>query len=782
MNFTLFSARVSLLLSIGCGWAFGQPIITSFSPPAGAAGDMVTLLGSGFTTPGITVRFWQGQVVTAGFVNSDSQMTVTVPNGISTGPISIQQGAGAENFTAADFTAIGSGPYIIDVTPLYGQVNDSVVIVGVHFTGLTRTGVSFNGTNATDAAVNADGTHINVHVPVGATSGFISVTTPLGMSNSPAAFTVIGPGPFIVGFSPQVGTPGTTVFVSGVNLAAATNATFNGTPGVNFAAQSDTLIRVDAPPGVTSGPLTVNSPLGSFTTSSNFFVPPTVASFTPTAGRPGSNVVITGANFLGATAVSFNGLASATFTVATNTTISAVVPTGVATGLLRVTAPAGSAFSASNFVVQPIITGFSPTSGGPGTPVVITGANLNVGTPVIKFNGVSAAAPTGVTFGQLTALVPAGAITGPISVTTSDGSFTNANNFYLPASITGLTPTNSAPGSRVTVTGQNFTGTAVVAFNGVPAANFTVTNNTTLGATVPAGVTTGPISVTTPAGSTSSAKLFYGAPVITGFTPIHGLPGTNVTISGSSFLGATSVRFNGTNAIFTVLNNTQISATVPNGAVSGPITVVAPAGANTTSTNFVLDYLSDLAVSVTSSPNPVTVSSNLLYTIQVTNNGPLAAPNLRLTNMLPATVALVSAVAPALWSVSTNGNPIQAGVSTLAANASAALLLTVVPLSPGSITNTVSLGSDYSDPSPANNVASTTTSVSPLAFLSIQLFSNQVQLAWPVALTDYVLESRNTFATTASWASVSAPAIVSGPVKLVTITNLDTASFYRLRK
>jgi hypothetical protein len=46
------------------------------------------------------------------------------------------------------------------------------------------------------------------------------------------------------------------------------------------------------------------------------------------------------------------------------------------------------------------------------------------------------------------------------------------------------------------------------------------------------------------------------------------------------------VRFNGVQATFTVNSNTQITATVPTGATTGPITVTTPIGTATSSTNF----------------------------------------------------------------------------------------------------------------------------------------------------------------------------------------------------
>jgi len=62
--------------------------------------------------------------------------------------------------------------------------------------------------------------------------------------------------------------------------------------------------------------------------------------------------------------------------------------------------------------------------------------------------------------------------------------------------------------------------------------------------------------------------------------------GTTVTITGTNFTGATSVKFNGVAATFTVNSATQITATVPAGATTGKIEVVTPSGTVTSTTDF----------------------------------------------------------------------------------------------------------------------------------------------------------------------------------------------------
>src|SRR5437867_423054 len=76
-----------------------------------------------------------------------------------------------------------------------------------------------------------------------------------------------------------------------------------------------------------------------------------------------------------------------------------------------------------------------------------------------------------------------------------------------PPTITGFTPASGPVGTGVTISGTNFTGTTAVNFNGL-SASFTVNSATSIQATVPAGATSGPIGVTTPSGTATSASTF----------------------------------------------------------------------------------------------------------------------------------------------------------------------------------------------------------------------------------------------------------------------------------
>lgn len=681
---------------------------------------------------------------------------------------------------------------ISSFSPMYGPTNlpSYVTILGTGFKSATPLKVWFNNTLCTDATATAqDGTQIQARIPFGATTGPIKVqvgSTPVAQSSQ--IFTVVGPGPFIYSFAPPTGSDNAPVTLVGMHFTGVTNVTFNGRRVQNLQPPtSDEQMQVIAPVGVSTGPIRVQSPQGSWTTSSNFFVPPLITNMTPASGRAGTNIMLRGANFVGTTAIYFGGpdgaftLPAVSFNVLSNGAVTVTAPPGVSTGRLRLFAPAGSADTTNAFVVQPLITGFNPQSGPENTVVTISGANLNAGTPVVRFNGVTALV-TSFNFGQISTRVPGGATTGPISVQTTNGTFVTPNLFYLPPVITSFTPSNSPPGSRITITGQNFTDATIVSFNGFMA-EFTVTNNTTIGATVPPGISTGPILVSAPGGTDTSTGLFYAPPVVAGFSPTHGLPGTNVVITGNNFLGATSVRFNTTPAAFTVVNNTTINAIVPTNATSGPVTVAAPAGTNTSVLPFILDYSSDLSVTLSDDPDPVLVTSNLVYTLRVENHGPFPLPDVALTNTLPASVSVVS-TATSQGTVWSGDGLVTAQLGAIEVGSAATVTLTVAPQSAGVLSDTVVVTGLHPDPAPGNNTASATTTVQPLPLLSARLVfaGTRVRLAWPLVWDNYSLQFRQELGGAGSWLDVTTPPAQAGGEWTVTETNSGPARFYRLKR
>jgi len=236
----------------------------------------------------------------------------------------------------------------------------------------------------------------------------------------------------------------------------------------------------------------------------------------------------------------------------------------------------------------PTITGFNPASGAIGPSVTITGTNF-LPVNMVTFNGTNTS--FAVNSGTLiTAMVPPGATSGPIAVTSPEGTAISATTFTVTGTaaptITGFSPTSGKAGTSVTITGTNLNGATAVAFNGVQA-TFKMQGQKIV-ATVPLGATTGKIQVTTPSGTVISAATFtvIATPAITDFTPTSGEVGTQVTINGSSLTGVTAVTFGNKSATFTIVSDLKITATVPDHARSGPISVTAPGGTATSAASF----------------------------------------------------------------------------------------------------------------------------------------------------------------------------------------------------
>jgi hypothetical protein len=162
----------------------------------------------------------------------------------------------------------------------------------------------------------------------------------------------------------------------------------------------------------------------------------------------------------------------------------------------------------------PTIVSFSPTSGGPGTVVTVSGTDL-AGATAVTFGGASA------TFrccrgGSIRATVPAGVATGPIEVTTAEGTAVSTTDFLVlpPPVITGFTPACAGWGEEVTVFGSGFTGTTRMSFRRNRADVFTVVDDSTIVVTVPVGAggtlsQAGPIVVETPGGTALSPDNFH---------------------------------------------------------------------------------------------------------------------------------------------------------------------------------------------------------------------------------------------------------------------------------
>lgn len=221
---------------------------------------------------------------------------------------------------------------------------------------------------------------------------------------------------------------GKTVEILGQGFTGTTTVSFNGV-NATFNNVSDTYMTATVPAGALTGTVTVTTFTNTMKSNRAFLVTPQIKSFTPISGIVGATVTITGVSLTQATKVTVGGK-PATFTVNSDTQVTAKVPVGAKTGKITITTPGGIAASSGTFSVVPSISSFSPTSGPVGTAVTILGNSFTKASQV-TFGGVAATSYQVISDTQVDALVPTGAVTGPIAITTVGGTGTSSTNFTV---------------------------------------------------------------------------------------------------------------------------------------------------------------------------------------------------------------------------------------------------------------------------------------------------------------------------------------------------------------
>jgi hypothetical protein len=212
----------------------------------------------------------------------------------------------------------------------------------------------------------------------------------------------------VTGFTPNTGLPnkdagqacpGNTIMITGngfVTDGPASNlkVAFNGVPVEPGGLQvgSDSVIYVVVPGAATTGPITVSDSTGSITAPGGLFyvnpcpqvalsvaqANPTTAmgvasspsflgkhAVTPTSGKAGTSVTLTGYSFLSVTGVSFGGV-KAKFQIVSPTEITTTVPKGAKSGKIQVTYVINNTVSMGGVVPNPT------TNGNVGNPSATT--------------------------------------------------------------------------------------------------------------------------------------------------------------------------------------------------------------------------------------------------------------------------------------------------------------------------------------------------------------------------------------------------------------------------
>jgi uncharacterized repeat protein (TIGR03803 family) len=244
------------------------------------------------------------------------------------------------------------------LSPIVGlvQATDGSFYGATNSGGIENSGVIFRITQSGTYSIlyNFDDTHGGgpASTPIQHTNGKIYGTAEGGDFFGVVYVLDLGLAPFVslISTSGKVGVP---IEILGQGFTGTTAVSFNGTPAT-FKVRSDTYLTAMVPSGATTGSVTVATPTGTLTSNHEFRVHPVILIVTPASALAGTPVVITGTSFTQTTKVTFGGgNAAATFTVDSDSQVTATVPAGASTGYIVLTTAGGKSRSPDRFTIAP---------------------------------------------------------------------------------------------------------------------------------------------------------------------------------------------------------------------------------------------------------------------------------------------------------------------------------------------------------------------------------------------------------------------------------------------
>lgn len=389
----------------------------------------------------------------------------------------------------------------------------------------------------------------------------------------------------ISGFSPDRGSTGTEVLITGTSLSTSIAVYFGSLDAAGeILSRSATAVRARVPANAFTGQISIFTS-GSGVATSNpgfpFIAAPRITEFSPLNGVPGTVVTISGANFgtanggVGNVTNVFFGTSAARFQINGINQLLAVVPTNANTGPITLANAAGTFSTLESFQIPAQILSITPSSGAPGDPITLLGQNLatlqrlDLGLVSVPFSSLTTT--------SLVFRVPTNAVHAPLSAITPAGTTITSSNFLIRPRIISFAPAGGVVGAAVRLEGGGFQGVTEVRFNGTKA-TFQVISPMRVDTTVPAGATTGPLALVTTNGTFTTETLFALPPRLTTFNPSTGKRGDTVTLDGQGLDAVTKVTISGIEAEFTVVSPTRLVAIVPALATSGRINIESAGG------------------------------------------------------------------------------------------------------------------------------------------------------------------------------------------------------------
>jgi IPT/TIG domain-containing protein/glucodextranase-like protein/Big-like domain-containing protein/VCBS repeat protein/uncharacterized protein DUF4329 len=290
----------------------------------------------------------------------------------------------------------------------------------------------------------------------------------------------------------------------------------------------------------------------------------------------------------------------------------------------------------ANRILQPMITGLSPTSGNAGQSVTISGGGFGAtqGSSTVTFSGV-AASPNSWSATSIVVPVPATATSGDVVVTVN-GLPSNVAAFVVPPTIVSLSPSSGPTGTLVTISGTHFGATqeiSAVSFNGV-AATIASWTDTTITAWVPATATTGAVVVTvlgvpTNAMSFTVVAVDQTPPVVSITSPANNttVSASTLNITGTATDTASGIQGATCNGAAATVSTGNVSCTVTLSPGANLVVLQATDGAGNVASTSVVVTLQTTPTSIAVVPATRSLAVGDTATLQAVDNTGVALTN-----------------------------------------------------------------------------------------------------------------------------------------------------------
>jgi uncharacterized repeat protein (TIGR01451 family) len=195
---------------------------------------------------------------------------------------------------------------------------------------------------------------------------------------------------------------------------------------------------------------------------------------------------------------------------------------------------------------------------------------------------------------------------------------------------------------------------------------------------------------------------------------------TDGSLGASTFVAFSSFNVGGgTGANFSKVGAIQLGISGVN-AADGEVGPIQTAGPMVITENLANAPQADLSVVKSAQPNPATAGGQLTYTFTTTDNGPVNATGVTLSDVLPAGETYLSSSSSQGTVINNNGTlTVQLGNLADGTTATTTVVVGISPSASGSISNTVTVSGNQADPNLSNNTSTVTTPIVGSADLSL---------------------------------------------------------------